>query len=142
MSPETARQRRRFGWIAIAAGAFVAWMIHRHPEGLRAPAFVAYAAAAAFVLAGVSLAAGERMRPFVQRWLGVVLVACLLTPAAWIAFGTGPRHCSVGVANGILQVFGAASETGCRVAFGVAAVLGVAILLLFVRQALRTGRDR
>ncbi|HEX2546282.1 MAG TPA: hypothetical protein VHL79_15490 [Ramlibacter sp.] len=139
---DAARQRSLAGWCAIGAGGFIAWMVHRHPEGLRAPAFVAYAAAAAFALAGLSILAGERWKAWVQGWAAVVLVACLVTPAVWIAFGSGERRCSLGLAHGLLHLAGASSETACRVAFGIAAVLGVAILLLYVRHALRASRTR
>lgn len=136
-----ARQRRWAGWAALAAGLFTAWMVWRHPEGLRAPAFVAYAAAGAFALAGLSLVAGPRLRKVLQAWMAVALVLLLLTPPVWIAFGPGERRCSVSLAHGILQVFGIASESACRLAFGASAVLGLAILVLFVRQAVRAQRS-
>src|SRR5437773_2335918 len=43
---------------AVTAGLVVAFMIHLHPEGLHVPAWVAYVAASAFVLAGLCLLAG------------------------------------------------------------------------------------
>jgi len=54
----TRRQSIVVGIVAIAAGAGSALAIYLRPQALRAPAWVAYAAVATFVLAGASLLAG------------------------------------------------------------------------------------
>jgi hypothetical protein len=54
----TRKQAIAIGCAAIALGAGSAAAIYLHPEGLRAPAWVAYAAVSTFVLAGAALLAG------------------------------------------------------------------------------------
>ena len=115
-------------------------MIHLHPEGLKAPAWVAYAAAAAFVLAGVSLIAGARGAGSLQRWLGVFICLALFSISAWIAFGPGPRACTMSI--GFLER--AASEMVCRGAFGIGALLVALLTGLGIHRAVRwsSSRDR
>jgi hypothetical protein len=96
------------GALPVALGAGVSLAIHFHPEQLRAPAWVAYAAGGSFALAGAALIAG----------------------------GPGAREC--GFSLGFIA--GEAPDLLCRVGFGLGALLGLFILALIVRQALRPWR--
>jgi len=80
------------GWIAIAVGLGVALMVWLQPEHLRVPAWVVYAAAAVFVLAGLAILVRTGSR--LNTLLSALTVAGLLVPGAWVAFGPGSRECS------------------------------------------------
>ena len=127
------RQRLIGGLISIVAGLVTATLIYLHPENLHAPAWVAYAACAAFVFAGLTIMAYEfGLRRF-HAWLVVACVTALLAPGAWVAFGPGARKCSVA-----LPFFsGVGSDLLCRAAFGVGAVIVAAILVWAVMGVLR-----
>ena len=137
MSAEsTRRQAIVLGIVAIAAGAGTALAIYLRPQGLRAPAWVAYAAIATFVLAGASLIAGARGAKRLARWLGVLIMCGLLVPGLWIAFGPGARDCSFS----LVFVSGTATEFFCRVGFGVGALLCLVFLVLLVGAAFKANR--
>lgn len=122
------------GWASLAMGLFAGAMIHLHPEGLRAPAWVAYAAAGGFVLAGASLLAGALGGVWLQRWLGVVICLTLFSISFWIAFGPGARECTMSL--GFLER--AASEALCQGAFGVGAILVALLMGLGLCHAVRS----
>lgn len=131
------RKHPRIGALMVLAGAGLALMIHLHPEALRAPAWVAHAAALAFSLAGLALLAQAwNLSRRLQAWLAVVLIGCLLTPMLWIAMASPEGRCRVN----ILGWSAPAPEWICRSGFAFASVLGLLILALAVRQALRTRR--
>jgi hypothetical protein len=130
------RQRLFAATVAVLLGLFSAAMVWRHPQQLRAPAWVAYAACGAFVFAGLTLLATELGLRRVQAWLVAACVAALLLPGAWIAFGPGLRRCRVSLPF----ASGAPSEFMCRAAFGLGALLVAAMLAWAVLLALRTGR--
>jgi hypothetical protein len=129
----TRKQALVAGGIALATGLGSAAAIHLHPEGLRAPAWVAYAAVSTFVLAGMALLAGALGAKRVVPWLGALIVCGLLVPGLWIALGAGGRECSFSL--GFLS--GAASEFVCRGAFGAGALLCLVFLVLLVSRASR-----
>ena len=132
------RQRLIGGFISIVAGLLTAAMIYVHPENLHAPAWVAYAACAAFVFAGLTIMAYELGLRRAHAWLVVACVAALLAPGAWVAFGSGARKCSVA-----LPFFsGVGSDLLCRAAFGLGAIIVAAILVWAVIGALRAQSDR
>ena len=133
MSELSSRQRLTIGVLVAAMGAGIMLAIYFQPQQLRAPAWVAYAAASTFVLAGIALVAGAFGAINLVAWLGVLTVAALVTPALWIALGPGARGCTFSF--GLLSAI--ASEWLCRGAFGIGALLGLAILALMVRSALR-----
>jgi len=111
----------------IALCVLIGWQ----PQQLRAPAWVAYAAAAAFGMAGLILLAGAAGAARLQNWLAVALVLALVLPGLWVAFGAGERTCTVSLP--FLQF---ASDAVCRGAFGFGAALGLGILTLYVRHAI------
>jgi hypothetical protein len=106
--------------------------MYRHPQLLTVPALVGYAACATFLFGGLALLAQGWSRR-VQLWLGILTVAALLVPGAWVAFGPGPRECAVVLP--FASTLG--SELVCRSAFGLGAVLVAAFLAWLVVQALR-----
>jgi len=118
--------------IAIASGLTAGVLIRLHPEGLHAPAWVAYVAASAFVLAGLCLVAGAFAQAWLLRWLGIAVTLSLLAVSSWLAFGPGERTCSMSI-----PFFRAlAPDALCRGAFGLGAILVALLLVLVVRRAL------
>lgn len=127
--------------IALAAlGGGLAVLAFVQPPGLHAPAWVVYAMALAFVFAGGLVVARVRRHDRLVAWLPVALLACMVVPPLWIGFGEGERRCGVAFADDMLRVFGVRSGLPCRIAFGIAAVLGLAMLVLAIRHAARSGR--
>jgi cytosine/uracil/thiamine/allantoin permease len=118
--------------VAVAAGLVAGLMIHLHPEGLRVPAWVAYVAAAAFVLAGLCLFAGALEIDWLQQWLGIAVTLSMLAVSLWIAFGPGERECSMSIP--FVQTV--APDALCRGAFGIGALLVALFIGVFVRRAL------
>jgi cytosine/uracil/thiamine/allantoin permease len=121
--------------VAVAAGLVAGLMIHLHPEGLRVPAWVAYVAAAAFVLAGLCLFAGALEIDWLQQWLGIAVTLSMLAVSLWIAFGPGERECSMSIP--FVQTV--APDALCRGAFGIGALLVALFIGVFVRRALSSG---
>ena len=122
------------GALASLMGVGVALAIYLRPDGLRVPALVAYAAAAAFILVGLVVFAMETRRARLHGWLIVALLAAMFTPAAWVAFGPGERACTV--APGFLEIL--ATRALCRAAFGLGAAL-LAVMLFVAYRAARAG---
>jgi len=129
-APISRRKQLAAAACSIAAGLLVAGMVHGHPEGLRTPAWIAYVAGAAFVLAGACLASAALAIAWLQGWLVLGVVGCLFAVTAWIAFGPGARECSVSF--GFLA--GVAPEALCRGAFGGGALLLAVVLALVLRR--------
>ena len=121
--------------VAVAAGLVAGSMIHLHPEGLRVPAWVAYVAATAFVLAGLCLFAGALEIDWLQQWLGIAVTLSMLVVSLWIAFGPGARECSMSIP--FVQTV--APDALCRGAFGIGALLVALFIGVFVRRALSSG---
>jgi len=120
-------QRRVVGVLLLVFSAAMAWMIDARPQGLRVPAWVAYAAVACFGLAGAVLV--TEANKALRRVLLPLLVACMLAPPLWIVFGAAHPRCGMG----FLGVVGMAPEWACRGAFGIGAV----VLLLLLAVSLR-----
>lgn len=123
-------------------GAALALLSLLHPAGLRAPPFVLYAAALAFAIAGWLLVARAHDQELLKAWLPVALLACMISPALWLAFGPGRRTCAISSFSHVLRLFGIGSDIMCRVGFGVASVVGMALVLLALRQAILSTRRR
>jgi|KBSMisStandDraft_5_1062788.scaffolds.fasta_scaffold03601_10 hypothetical protein len=125
-------RRLAVGLFLIAVGAGTIALIFLQPQQLRVPAWVAYAAASTFPLAGVVLIAGALGATRLVRWLGTLLVAGLLVPGLWTTFGPGPRDCSVYFGN----IGAEASDWICRAGFGIGSIIGLAALVLLIRHAI------
>lgn len=122
--------------VLVATGVGTAALMRAFPERLNVPAAVGYLAAMAFVMAGLLALANAFADARVRAWLVVALLACLISPGLWEAFGPGERWCS----SGSLFFFAPARGTACRVAFGVASVVGLLMLAVSVRHAWRVSR--
>jgi hypothetical protein len=133
----TKKQAIAVGLVAIAVGAATAAAIYFRPEGLGAPAWVAYAAVSTFALAGAALFAGALGAKRLVPWLGVLTTVGLLVPGLWVALGPGGRECSFSL--GFLS--GAASEVACRAGFGLGSLLCLVFVVLLIRQASRGPAD-
>ena len=126
--------------VAIASlGGVLALLAYAQPQGLRAPSWIVYAAALAFVFAGGIVIARARGLPWLEAWLPVPLLACMVAPVLWIAFGSGPRRCGIAL-GGALRIAALRPDLPCRVGFGLAAIVGLVLLLLAIRQAVRSSR--
>lgn len=138
-----ARRNELFAGAASAVlGLATILLMHWQPQALRTPPWVAYVAASSFVLGGAAIMARATGRTRLARWLPVALVACLVTPAIWLALGAGPRRCVFSAIGSVgLRLLGRHAEWLCRFGFGVAALLGLAIVLLSVRHAIRMERE-
>lgn len=137
-SPATDSLRRaRPGAAVIALGLVLLVLMLAFPERLRVPASIGYVAAATFVLAGLLALANEFCGRATRAWLAVALVSCMVVPSAWIAFGPGPRTCSFAWGH----LAGAMGGGMCRGAFGIAAILGLVLVLLALRSALKAVHD-
>jgi hypothetical protein len=136
MSPEpppSRRERLLAGGAAIAIGSIGLILMYRHPEGLRVPAWVGFAAMSTFVWGGsaIVLRENEATAGFADGAVLLTIVG-LFVPAAWIAFGPGPRECTA-----MLSVLSApAGEWLCRGAFGLGALIVSLLFVLAARQVL------
>jgi hypothetical protein len=119
--------------ISITIGLTAVILIYLHPENLRAPAWVAYAAGCAFVLAGLCILAGAFEMVWLWRWLAIAAAVSLLAISVWVAFGAGARECSVSPA--FLRRL--APQLVCRGAFGVGAALVALFIVVAIRRAVR-----
>lgn len=128
-------RRDRFlgGCLCAVLGGAAAAVIYRRPDQLQAPAWVGYAACAAFVFAGLAIIADGSTLRRTHAWLAVACMAGLLVPGAWVAFGPGVRQCSVSVP--FFSTVG--SGLLCRGVFGLGAVIVAAMLVWAVLRAVR-----
>lgn len=104
-----------------------------HSADIHGPPWLGLVAGGVFILAGVAVILGERRQGAATGLTGTVLGAAILCGFAaignWIAFGPGPRVCSVEIAGFFLD--GAlASEVSCRIGFGIGAMMVNGFLLL------------
>jgi hypothetical protein len=131
------RSKLIWGLVLVVVSVVECSLIYFQPQQLKAPAWVAYVAASSLGIAGLLLLlAGATGVARTQNWLAVALVLSMVLPGIWIAFGKGERECTVSLP--FLQF---ASDALCRGAFGVGALLGMCILVLYIRRAMiRQGR--
>lgn len=122
------------GFLILLAAGGMSWLVHLHPEKLKAPAWEAYLALGLLAFAGVCVVMlALRLNPL-TRWLVCVLLGAMAIVPAWIALGSGPRQCAMFS----LGARGAVSEVACRSAFGIGATILAAMFILAVRGALRS----
>jgi hypothetical protein len=135
MSPEappSRKERLLAGGAAVAVGLFGLVMMYRHPEGLRVPAWVGFPAMSTFVWGGSAILLREQETTRLADGAVLLTIACLFTPAAWIAFGPGPRACAVMLS----PLSTRAGEWVCRAAFGLGALIASLMLVLAARRIL------
>lgn len=136
-APLTPRQSGVWGAVLIALGCGLSRLISTQPELLRAPAWVAYTAAGAVLLAGCTLVATAAGAGGVVDVLGVLTTVALVLSGGWVAFGSGAPQCMGSLPLGIPL-----SDAVCRGVFGVGTVIGAGVVMLFVRHALSRRRQR
>ena len=105
------------------------------PDRLKVPAPIGHITASIVILGGLLALANAFGTRGTRRWMAVALLSCMVVPSAWIAVGPGQRTCSAAV--GFL--FGLPTAGGCRLAFGIGALFGVALVLLALRSAITGG---
>jgi hypothetical protein len=118
-------------------GLLAVGLIHLHPENLRAPAWVAYAAASAFVLAGLCILAGAAGVARLGRWLALAVATSLLAVSLWVAIGVGERECSLSLSF----MHSTVPDLMCRGAFGLGALLVGLFIVLAIRRGLGARRE-
>ena len=114
---------------AILLGAVVAILVTLHPEQLKAPAWIAYLAAAIFSLAGVTGLARAHHRNRLADTLICLVLGGMFLMSLWISLGPGPRNCKINLA-------GIDPELGCRSAFGLGAIL-IGLMLAIALTGIR-----
>lgn len=124
-----AKQLKVAGGFALGAAVLIAVAITVHPDGLNAPAWVAYVAAVSFGLAGVSALAEAFRHTSLACGLACCLLCALLLIEFWVAFGPGARQCTIRIPG--LAAF--PSDLGCRSAFGLGALVVGVMLVLAIR---------
>jgi Na+/proline symporter len=117
----------------IAAGLLTAVMITLQPERLKAPAWLAYLAALAFILAGCISLARAYQRPRLADGIVCLLLAAFTAIELWIAFGPGARHC---MGRAVILGF-PTSELSCRGVFAIGAVIVGVMLVVALRGLVR-----
>jgi len=133
MAAVSSRERFIAGLAAAAMGVITMVVMVLDPAELRVPFWVAFAAASTFVTAGAALICGAFAATKLEGFFGVLAVLGLLVPSAWIAFGPGDHVCTVTLPF----ITTAGAEWLCRAAFGLGALLVLAVLILFGRRAAR-----
>jgi len=122
-------QLKTAGYSALGVAVLIAVSVTLHPEKLNAPAWVAYAAALSFALAGFSALAQAFKHKSLAYGLTCWILAAMFLVELWVAFGPGTRQCALRVPG--LADFPA--NLGCRFAFGLGALLVGVMLVLAVR---------
>lgn len=122
------------GYLLVALGLLEGVLIYLHPEQLNVPAAVAYAACLVFAFAGLAIITKALGLNRFNAWLVVAIVAIMLVSESWIAFGPGPRRCSVSI-----HFFRSmAPDLMCRGAFVLGTILVALMLAWAIRSAYRT----
>ena len=134
---DTLVRRARPGLALVGLGFVLLGLMVAFPERLKVPAPVGYLTAGTLVLAGLLALANSFCGRKSRAWLAVVLLICMVLPAAWIAMGAGPRTCSIRADF----LIGSGGGLVCRTAFGIGSVLGLVLVLVAVRYALAKGDD-
>lgn len=122
------RARLGFGLLCLAAGilpalaSFDVGPLGR--EAINGPAWLGAAAGGVFIVAGIALMLGEDGSRS-DHPLSYVLLACILGAFAaianWIAFGPGPRECTMAVVGFAFESDSPANGIACRAGFGIGA---------------------
>ncbi len=141
--PLTPVARIGFGLLCVACGlppALAAFDLGPlHSADINGPPWLGLVAGGVFILAGLALILGDGKRqsangPRALLFVGTIY-GCFAAIANWIAFGPGPRACSVSFA-GFFFDGPLAGELSCRIGFGIGAVMLNGCLLLMAGAAL------
>lgn len=125
------RERWIFGGLFVGMGLFIVWLSLSDPSSVNGPWWIGTSAGLVFAAAGMSAGTqGTRAGTWVTPGAVAVVFIGLAAIGNWIAFGAGPRACSAGVSASSLGVSSGAVGMGCRVPFGVGAVILDAIIVM------------
>ena len=125
------------GFLALGLGLFMLLMVNLNPDGAQAPMWVVNAAISTFVLAGISVVAGNFGFPLVSRLAAAAIAWALAVPGLWIMFDGQGAQCSASVSLGGLSTVGTAASGLCRTVFGMGGLMTLAIAVLFTVLAFR-----
>lgn len=131
--------RIALGLLCVAGGAMpVLASFDLGPLGrgaINGPPWLGFLAGAVFIAGGLGVMLGERLRQGpLSHGLFALVIASFAAIASWIAFGPGPRECTIAVA-GILFSSDWANEAACRAGFGIGALLLDGFVLVMVARA-------
>ena len=103
------------------------------PEDVNGPAWLGLASGGAIAAGGLAFLAGQE-RPIVSGLLALLVLLGLAAIGNWIAFGVGARTCDASIAlwSGPLE------GLGCRIPFGIGALITNAIVVLCAVTTLQT----
>jgi hypothetical protein len=105
-------------------------------EDINGPAWLGIAAGTTFAGAGAAIIAGVTS-PLAARIFGLLAMGGLALIGNWIAFGAGERICGGSISLPFAGGSGDLSGLGCRIPFGIGAVIVDAMLVLFVAHTLQ-----
>ena len=140
IQPPTTPVRFGLGLLLIAAGVLpilAAFDVGRlHQADIHGPPWLAGLDGGIFVLSGVAMLFGNSNPNHPLSYvLMFVLLAAFAAIGNWIAFGPGPRECSVGFTAFLFSSARSAAEFECRAGFGVGAVAMDGILICMAAGA-------
>ena len=96
-------------------------------EDINGPPWLGFAAGGVFAAAGLAVMAGS-YSALAARLFGLLSLAGLAMMGNWIAFGAGERACSGGISLSFMWSEGDFSGLGCRIPFGLGALITDAFL--------------
>lgn len=126
--------------LALAMGAFGAVLALATfdigplgPDDIQRHAWLGIACGGVFIAGGLALLAGQQ-RPVLNGFFAILVLIGLASIGNWIAFGVGERTCGASI------VFwqGELTGLGCRVPFGIGALIVNAVTVLFTIVAVQT----
>jgi hypothetical protein len=97
------------------------------------PPWLAAAAGGAIIAGGLAFLAGQN-RPILSGFLAILVLIGLASIANWIAFGFGSRTCGASIMIWVGEVQG----LGCRIPFGIGALITNAIVVMSVIVTIQT----
>lgn len=130
-TPLTPRGRFWFGSAFVLFGIFPLLATFDigplNSADINGPPWLGLAIGGVFVFAGLSVIVGPS-HPILNNILAILVVAGLAAVGNWIAFGVGERVCG----GTILFWVGEMRDLGCRIPFGIGALITNAIVLLML----------
>jgi hypothetical protein len=134
--PPTQRSYLLFALLCAGYGAFCAWAALTRAFGLEVPPLVMYCVAFLFGLTAVRLMQLRANADSPGFGFAFLFCGAMAAIGGWIAFGPGPRACT-GSAGAIE---GSMSGLGCRVPFGIGALICATIAVVCGTRAVRSWR--
>ncbi len=100
------------------------------------PPWVGVATGAVFLFAGLALLAQEIL-PWLNSFMAAFALISMALIIHWVAFGAGGRTCSGGIGGSLSGVGIGMSGLGCRIQFGIGAVIMDVVLIYWFAWALQ-----